>query len=196
MKITLSLFFLFFFLCFFTLASPAQWRFPGKSNSDVRQALEKVLSDFSKNFANLKGEVLSNNPQTVEYTSKLVFATAEQNTITEYSGKHPVYSWRACMLTAEEFSDAEKKYKALYRDLKNITLTLNRDYTYSLAGDYQAPSESLIFATTAFHITPAATSLPKVQIELSMQYEFPEWKIYLTVYQKEREDNERGRVRE
>jgi len=84
----------------------------------------------------------------------------------------------------------------LYKDLKNISLTVNRDYTYGLSGDYDAPSESRKFATSVFQLTPSASNLPKVKVELSMQYEFPEWKIFLTVYQKEREDNERGKVRE
>jgi hypothetical protein len=75
----------------------------------VRNALEKVIADFPKEFVNLKGEVLSNNPQTVEYASLLSFKSAEQNTITQYSGKQPVYSWQAQMLTSEEFEAAAKK---------------------------------------------------------------------------------------
>jgi hypothetical protein len=184
------------FVCAFSFASHAQFRIPGAANGDVRQALEKVIADFPKNFATLKGEVLNNNPQTVEYTSLLEFKSAEENTITQYSGKSPVYSWQAQMLTAEEFTVAEKKYKALYKDLKNISLTVGRDYTYGLSGEYDAPSESRKFATSVFQLTPSASNLPKVKVELSIQYEFPEWKIFLTVYQKEREDNERGKVKE
>jgi hypothetical protein len=186
----------FVFLFFFSFVSNAQLRLPGTSNSDVRQALEKVIVDFPRGLSTLKGEVVNNNPQSVEYASLLKFGSAEQNTVTEYSGKQPVYSWQAQMLTTEEFSIAEKKYKSLYKDLKNISLTLNRDYTYGLAGDYDEPNESRKFATTVFHLTPGAANLPKVRVELSMQYEMPEWKIYLTVYQKEREDNDRGKVRE
>jgi len=100
------------FVCAFSFVSHAQFRFPGAANGDVRQALEKVIADFPRNFATLKGEVLNNNPQTVEYTSLLEFKSAEENTITQYSGKLPVYSWQAQMLTAEEFAVAEKKYKA------------------------------------------------------------------------------------
>ena len=155
-----------------------------------------MIADYPNGFATLKGEVLANNPQSVEYASLLAFRSAEKNSITEHSGKTPVYSWQALMLTNEEYSVAEKKYKALYKDLKNVTLTLNRDYSYGLDGKYDTPSDSKKFATSVFNLTPAATYLPKVKVELSLQYELPEWKIYLTVYQKEREDNERGKVRE
>jgi hypothetical protein len=180
----------------FSLSSTAQLRVPGLSNPDVRQALEKVISDYTSGFSTLKGDVLNNNPQSVEYASLLQFKSAERNSITEYSGKTPVYSWQALMFSEEEFDVAEKKYKSLYKDLKGITLTLNRDYSYGLDGKYDVPSDSKKFATSVFRLTPAATYLPNVKVELSLQYELPEWKIYLTVYQKEREDNERGKVRE
>lgn len=180
----------------FSFTAQAQLRLPGLSNADVRQALEKVISDFPGDFATLKGEVLNNNPQTVEYASLLQFKSAENNTITQYSGKEPVYSWQAQMFTTEEFTEVEKKYKSLYKDLKAITLTLNRDYAYRLEGAYDAPSETRKFASSVFHLVPGATNLPKVKVELSLQYELMEWKIFLSVYQKEREDNERGKVRE
>ena len=181
---------------FYTTPLGAQLRLPGLSNSDVRQALEKVIADYPKEFATLKGEVLNNNPQTVEYASLLQFKSAEKNTITQYSGKEPVYSWQAQMFSTEEFAAVEKKYKALYRDLKAINLTLNRDYSYRLEGDYDAPSETRKFASSVFHLVPGATNLPKVKVELSLQYELMEWKIFLSVYKKEREDDERGKVKE
>lgn len=179
-----------------SFAAQSQLKLPGLSNSDVRQALEKVITDFPKNFSTLKGEVVNDNAQSIEYASLLQFKTAEKNTITRYTGRLPVYSWQAQMLSTEEFPVAEKKYKSLYKDLKNISLTLNRDYSYGLDGEYDAPDESRKFATTVFHLTPNATNLPNVKVELSMQYEFPEWKVYLTVYQREREDDERGRTEE
>ncbi|MDQ3279468.1 MAG: hypothetical protein M3Q06_14160 [Bacteroidota bacterium] len=181
---------------FISTAVHAQLRLPGLSNSDMRQALEKVIADYPKEFATLKGEVLNNNPQTVEYASLLQFKSSEANTIIQYSGKEPVYSWQAQMFTTEEFTEVEKKYKALYKDLRAITLTLNRDYSYRLEGDYDTPSESRKFASSVFRLVPGATHLPKVKVELSLQYELMEWKIFLSVYKKEREDDERGKVKE
>lgn len=186
------------FLCLFVFVSAnAQLRLPSRSGSDLRQALEKVITDYSKGFSNLKGDLLNDSdPQRLEYASLLTFKTAETNTIIQYSGASPIYSWQAQLLSTDDFAVAEKKYNSLYKELKGISLTLNRDYTYALEGTYGAPNESLGFASTEFHLTPSASSLPKVKVELSLQYEMPEWKIRIAVYQKEREDNERGKVRE
>ena len=174
----------------------AQLKIPGTSNPDVRSALEKVITDYPKEFASLKGEVIANNPQTVEYESLLNFKTAEKNIIIRYSGVQPIYSWQAQMFTTEEFEAAEKKYKALYSQLKNMNIKLNRDYDYSLSGEYDKPDESKKFSSTIFSLLPNSSNLPKVKVELSLQYELLEWKIYLMVYQKEREDSERGKIKE
>src|SRR3712207_5367927 len=81
----------------------AQLKLPTTGNAEVRNALEKVITDFPKAFANLKGDVLATNPQTVEYESLLPFKGAERNVIIQCSGKEPVYSWQSHMFTAEEF---------------------------------------------------------------------------------------------
>lgn len=197
MKLTTSPFLLSLLSLIALTTSHAQFKIPGAGNSDVKSALEKVIGDFPKAFASLKGEVIHTNPQTVEYESLLPFKSAEKNIIIQYSGKDPVYSWQAHMFTAEEFEEAEKKYKALFSQLKGMSLKLNRDYDYSLSGEYDKPTESKKFSSTIFRLLPNASYLPKVKVELSLQYEFPaEWKIYLLVYQKEREDTERGKIEE
>jgi hypothetical protein len=182
-----------FFLC--TSAAHAQLKLPF-TNNELRTNLEKVVTDFPKEMRNIRGEVLMENPQTVEYATNLTFEGAEQNTITQYISKKPIFSWQALVLTTEEFSDAAKKYKWLCNQLKVMTLKLDGGYSFTLSGNYEAPDESKKFCTSVFQLTPAAVGVPKLKIEAALQFDFPEWKVNLTVYQKEREDHERGNVRE
>jgi hypothetical protein len=168
----------------------AQFHLPAV-NSGIRIDLEKVIADFPKQFASLKGEVMVQNPQTIQYASLLNFSGSEESSIIEYSAARPMYSWQATMLTTESYEEASKKYKALCSQVKGMTIKLS-DYTFSLTGDYEAPEESRIFSTSVYHLLPAATNLPKMKVEVSMQYSIPEWKVSLTVYDKEREDQDRG----
>ena len=178
----------------FCLSAGAQVKFP-VTNNGLRNDLQKVIADFPNDFSNLKGDILIENPQTIEYVSLLNFSGAEDNTITKYNASKSIYSWQATMLTTEEFSDAEIKYKWLFNQLKNMTINIG-DYSFSLYGDYDQPDESRKFSTTTFRLIPGAINLPKLKIEIAMQYEFPDWKVVLQVYQKEREDNERGPITE
>ncbi|MFL5786995.1 MAG: hypothetical protein ACJ748_03000 [Flavisolibacter sp.] len=179
---------------FCAITAKAQLRFP-VTNNGLRNDLQKVISDYLNDFASLKGNVLVQNPQTVEYASLIQFSGAEENRITKYNSTKSIYSWQAIMLTTENFDDAATKYKWLCNQLKSMTITLN-DNSFSLYGDYEDPVETKKFSTTEFRLLPSATTLPKLKIEVNMQYEFPDWKVNLQVYQKEREDNEQGPAKE
>jgi hypothetical protein len=177
--------------------SPAmgQIRIP-VTNNDLRHNLEKVIADFPQELNSIKGNMIERNPQTVEYATVLKFDGAEENTVTQYISNKPVYSWQATVLTSEDFEEASKKYKWLCNQLRVMTINMGNGYTFSLNGDYEAPDDSKKFSISTFHLTPAATYMPKLKVEVGMQFYFPEWKVVLRVYQKEREDSERGDINE
>jgi hypothetical protein len=191
MKITKTSLTAIAFLCL-ALSAHAQLRVPF-TNNDLRNNLQKVITSFFDDLNSIKAAVITSNPQTIEYATSLHFEGAEQNTITQYNASRPIYSWQAVLLSTEDFDEASKKYKWLYNQLKTMTISASNGYTFSLDGDYDPPVESKKFSGSIFQLIPGATSLPKLKIEAGLQYYFPEWKITLTVYQKEREDTERGK---
>ncbi len=178
-----------------TFTSTAQLRLP-VSNNALRNDLQKVIGDFNNGFTSIKGDMQSQNPQTVEFLSQVQLSGSEECVITQYTGAKPIYSFQALMLTTENFEEASKKYKWLYGQLKGMTIKINHDYTYSLTGDFDKPDESKKFSSTIMRLLPAATQLPKLKVEVSMQYYFPEWKVSLLLYEKEREDGDRGETEE
>lgn len=179
------------FFCLFTLPAFSQLRLP-VTNNDLRTNLQKVIADFSQELKSVRGEVRSENPQTIEYATVLKFEGSEDNFVTKYISKKPIYSWEASLLTTEDYDEAVKKYKWLYGQLKVMTVNLNDGYSFTFDGKYGAPDPNKKFAASTFRMIPAAINLPKLKVEANLQYYFPEWKVILTVYQKEREDIERG----
>jgi hypothetical protein len=113
--------------------------------------------------------------------------------MTQYNSKNKIYSWQAVLLSSEDFEESSKKYKWLYNQLKVMTVKV-QDYTFTLSGEYNAPDESKNFCSTIFKLTPNASNMPKLKIEASMQFQFPEWKIRLLVYERERDDSEQGDI--
>ncbi|HEX6332606.1 MAG TPA: hypothetical protein VFZ78_00180 [Flavisolibacter sp.] len=182
-------------LCLLPILAFSQPKLP-VTNNDLRNALQKVLSDYPNHFSGIKGEVLHENPQTVEYGTLLEFKTAEENTITKYISPRSIYSWQAVMLTTEEYEEARKKYRWLYDQLRVMTVNLDNGYSYSLSGRFEEPAESRKFSGSVFTLTPASSGHPKVKVEITMQFYFPEWKVGISVYEKEREDSERGPLKE
>ena len=183
-------------LLFTALNSGAQLRIPNLrapvTNNDLRLNLQKIIADFPNGFTSLRGDTLEVNPQTIEFASKLEFEMAPQNSIMQYRSLQPKYSWKAMLLTTEDFEEASGKYNWLYRQLKVMTIKLDGGYTFNLDGNYDAPDEGRGFSTSVFKMTPNASNMPKLKIEVVMEFEFPEWRVNLLVYEKEREDTEGG----
>ena len=175
------------------LRAQAQVKFP-VTNNDLRNNLEKIIADYPNQFSSLKGDTLEVNPQSIEFSSRLDFKMAPQNAITQYNSLKPVYSWHASFLNTEEFEEASKKYKWLCGQLKVMTIKLDGGYSFTLSGDFNAPDDAKKYTSTVYKLTPGASHLPKLKIEATMEFVFPEWKVNLVVYEKEREDHERGNV--
>lgn len=178
------------FLCSF--AAQAQFRLPVPNA--FRADVQKAVADFPAQFASLRGDVRATNPQTVEYASLLQVNKAEACVITKYSSNtKPVYSLHALMLSTEDFSEAEKRYKWVFTQLKGMNVKYVVDQ-YTLRGEYEAPAEERKFTTSTLAVAHAPEALQKLRVEVSMQFEFPEWKVALTVFEKEKDDDEQGEL--
>ncbi len=161
------------------------------SQSNAGNDVKNVIEDFPNCFANLRGDIRVQNPQSTEYESSFKIEGSEESRIIIYtSKKKTICSWESLVLTTENFSEAKKKYKALYSQLKNPTNNLH------LKGNYEEPKEEKKFASSVFSVNSQDIAFGNLKIEISLQYELMEWKVKLLVYDKEREDDERGRLRD
>jgi hypothetical protein len=173
-----------------SILSKAQLKLPGLSS--FRSDFQKVIEDYPHGFASIRGEVIVKNPQTIDYASLVVPAGTTDATVTEYSteGK-PVFSWQALIISTEDFAEAEKKYKWLYNQLRGLNVTHVVD-RYTLHGKFEPADESKKFAVTELVLSDPPPPLRKMKVEATMQFEFPEWKVKVLVYEKEKEDDEQA----
>jgi hypothetical protein len=181
---------------FLLLMSAASAQLKSPFGSAFRSDVQKVVEDYPHQFASIRGEVVVKNPQSVEYSSLLTPQGVEASSIVQYSSVNKaIYSWQATVLTTESFEEAQKKYKWLYQQLKGMNVKYVADL-YTLRGAYEEPSESRKFTTSVLTLQAPPTPLQKLKVEVSMDFEFPEWKVSLMVYEKEREDDEHGSIYE
>jgi hypothetical protein len=165
-------------------------------NTSFQNDVQKVVAEFPSRFVSLMGAVMASNPQTVEYSSLVALKDAESCTIIRYSsGLRPVFSWQAVMLRTEDFVEAARKYNWLFHQLKGMNVTYVVDQ-YTLGGSYTPPTEEKKFSVSELMVIRPPDALKKLRIEVAMQYEFPEWKVVVQVFEKEREDDERGEISE
>lgn len=159
--------------------------------------VKKVIEDYPNRFINLMGEMITENTQSTDYQCNFTVNGAEEATITRYSAKKEVCSWQALMLTTENFDKARQKFKSLYNQLNNLSVNTGGSKNFHLKGKYEAPQEEKKFAAILFSFEPESESVKKLRVEISMQYFAPmEWKVKVLVYDKDREDDERGETKE
>jgi hypothetical protein len=171
--------------------SNAQLKLP--SVNGIGSDIKKVIEDYPDRFANLLGELIVQNPQSTDYQCNFKVNGAEETTITRYSSKNNnVCSWQSLMLTTESFEKAKQKFKTLFNQLNNLAVNPGSAGSFHLKGTYDAPTEEKKFASVLFSFKSADEAIKKLKVEISLQYELMEWKVSVLVYDREREDNERG----
>ena len=173
--------------------SNGQLRLPAING--IGNDVKKVIEDYPNRFINLMGEVVSENTQSTDYQCNFNVNGAEQAIITRYSAKKEICSWEALMLTTESFEKAKQKFKALYNQLNNLSVDIGNTKNFHLKGKFETPEETKKFTSVLFYFDPSNESVKKLKVEISMQYHAPmEWKVKVLVYDREREDDERGKT--
>ncbi|MBL7722938.1 MAG: hypothetical protein JNK27_02265 [Chitinophagaceae bacterium] len=182
----------------FLLFSPAdaQIKLPIVSNG-VGSDIKKVIEDYPNRFINLMGEVKMLNEQSTDYFCNFKVNGAEETFVTRYSAKREgVVSWQALMMTTEDFEEAKKKFRSFYNQINNLSVSVGQKSS-RLKAEYKSPLEEMKFTSILFSLDPVDETAKKLKVELLLQYQAPmEWKIKILVYDREREDAERGKLEE
>lgn len=178
------------FCSFFSQAQNLQ------SANSFQNDLVKVISDYTYRFKNLVGEEIVSNPQSTDYRSRLSLKGAEECIVTKYSatGKE-IYSFQAIMLRTEDFDEAAQNFKRLYGSVQNLAVNVGPE-NIVFKSDYEKPVEEMKFTSIVFKDGKDKEKPSKLRVELSLQNELLEWVVKVLVYDVEREDHERGEVKE
>lgn len=154
--------------------------------------LAKVISDYPDRFSHLAGEKLAGNPQTIEYSCKATVKDAASCRVIKYSSaSRDIYSWEAVMMITDDFEEATKKFRSLYNAIQHLSVDINGTKAI-FKGDYQQPAEAIKFTSVVFDAGDKYPKLKKLKVELLLQAEMLDWKVKVLVYEKEKEDDERG----
>ena len=180
-----------FVIClFFSNLSQSQIVLKLPTTSPLPGEIKKLIADYPNRFTNILGDEIEKNPQSTDYNCSLKITGAEKSIITTYSSNTTwVCGWVGLMLTTENFEEAKKKYLVLYNQMNNLLIS-GSSGDFHFKGKYDAPVEEKKFAGSILSPDKKQNDFSKVKLEISLQYELMEWKVWLLVYEKEREDNE------
>jgi hypothetical protein len=162
----------------------------------VKNALQtdivKVISDYPNGYKNIIGEQIIENPQSIEFECLVKVKDATRCKLIRHSSSaKEIYSWEAEMMKTDDFETASKKFRAIYNSLQHLSVNIN-GVTVVFLGEYIKPSEAIKFTTIVLDPGDKTPELKKLKLALVLETDMLDWVIKIQVYEREREDKERG----
>ena len=169
-----------FLLC--CVSVKAQFKLPIKTTNEISPVLEKVITDFPNDFANIKGELIEEQPSIINYTCLLNIKGMPPGIISQYGYEDEhAFSWKNELFESTDFTDAKSKFKQFYSNIKKTVASIEK-LEIKLAADYEEPQEFKTFNTIRFKMETMQDLVKDVTVELNMQYEMDQWKITMSVF--------------
>jgi hypothetical protein len=156
----------------------------GVFSNKTQVVLEKVIQDYPNHFYNIKGELISQALQTSRYKSTLQLPGAESTVITVSAGSRGS-DWSTVVLQTKNFTEARDRFATIYGQLSNSIITAAGQKTFILSGQYETPTEDRKSTAIVFSLLPGVGEMKKVKVELALRQEQNEWKIELSVEDKD-----------
>ena len=160
--------------------------------NSLQTDIAKVISDYPNVFRNISGDRIVENPQTIEFDSRILLKDAVKCRVIKYSSNvKDIYSWEAEMLKTDDFEEISKKFRSIYNSLQHLSVNVNGTNAVFKA-DYVKPTESIKFTTIVFDAGDKTPELKNLKIALLLETEMLDWVIKIQVYEKERDDKDKG----
>lgn len=146
-------------------------------------ALEKVIRDFPNRFKNIKGDVLDQHPQTVNYKSTIQMPGAATCIVTKYSNpNNETFRWTCTSTPSRDFATAKNKYKDIYEDIENTIIKVDGQKPFIVSGQFHIPYEARKVNAINFELLPAVGEMKSLKIDLSMEKDASGWRVVINVY--------------
>ncbi len=173
------------------LAGTTQGLSSAKTTPAFSKALQNIILDYPNNFHNINGELVLAQGEFEHYASLVEFPGSEKNIIGRYrSVADTTASFQATMFRHDDFEEASKQYRAIYKQLKSSPITLIDGSKYYLNGDMSQPDEASDFTVSTMIFPHADRRYYNFKVELELLYQMPEWVINLNMGKRKKDDQQ------
>jgi hypothetical protein len=167
----------------------ATWLFSQEDvfSNKTNVALEKVIRDYPNRFHNIRGDMISQHAQVVEYKSTISVPGASYCSIWKYIvTNNEVYDWSCTTFNSPNFMQARAKFKEIYDQIENTIIKVDGQKPFIINAQYLTPTEFHNMNSISFELLPAVNEMKNLKIDLSLEKESNIWKVRLSVYEGER----------
>ncbi len=162
----------------------------GVFGNQTSNTLEKVVQDYPSQFKNIKGEMVSSAKGATEYKSNVSIPGSVSTIITQSTSGKQAICWQSVVFADNNFSVARNRFEALFNQIKNTIIKPAGEKAVIVNGMYTDPSEDKNFTTIQFDLLPPSGITQRLNIDLAMKSVGNQWRIILSVYDKDRKESE------
>ena len=155
------------------------------------KSLQSVLEDYPNNFHNISGEAILEQGEAEQYASTVQLPGAEACIIGRYhSVIDTTASFQAIMFRSEEFEEAAKQYKSIYKQLKSSPIVLVDGSKLYFKSEYSEPDNSFDFIVSTFTFPSHDRRFMGFRIDLELVYIMNEWTVNINMGRKKDDTEE------
>jgi hypothetical protein len=155
------------------------------------KSLQSVLEDYPNNFHNISGEPILEQGETEQYASTVQLPGAEACIIGRYhSVIDTTASFQAIMFRTEEFDEAAKQYKSIYKQLKASPMVMVDGSKLYFKSEFSEPDNAFDFTVSTFTFPSHDRRFMGFRIDLELVYIMNEWTININMGRKKDDTEE------
>lgn len=153
-------------------------------------SLKKIVTDFSYNFYNIQGNVLSTQEDVDTYESKNSIPGAIKTMIFRFhSEEDTTAGFQAVMYSGDDFKEAAKIYKNVFRYVNKSHFAV-KENNFSFSGSMEEPTESIRFTSSILKAITNNNDYKRFFAEVEMVNSFTGWEVHLNLHSK-KDDKEK-----
>lgn len=166
------------------LASQAQFYKSFIPSPAFTDSLHTVVTDFKNNFKNIKGAPVNLLEDSDIYKANNSIPGALESFVIHYhSVDDTSASFQAIVYDGEDYVEAEKVYKNLFRMLNKTRLKMEA-FSTGFDGKLKEPTEAATFTISQLKATSPSAAYINFIAEVELIYEMYNWKVRLNLHNK------------
>lgn len=159
---------------------------PGFTN-----ALQKIVLDFRLDYKNIQGELMYQQGESENYASMIQLPGSKDCQIYRFHSPQDTTSgWQAVMYQGDEFNDAVKAYKNLFRLVRKSQISWIDRSAVHFVGDMDEPTEDRRFAVSTLALDVNDKRYKRFVAEIELSGSMGDWEVKLNLHNKRRDTDE------
>ncbi len=168
---------------------------PAVELMDFHAAIDAVLRDFPNNLLHISGSLELAQGEFENYSSLVLLPGAEKCIVTRWhSVEDTTASWQAQLFNGDDFDEAAKQYRLLFRKLQGCYVRLVDGRVLYLSGEWEPVKKGASFTTSTLRLVTEDIRYKGVKVELELAYELADWAVRINIVSKRRDDEVGGRT--